>query len=124
AASGDSRAWNSSSSFAGLAVSADGGPISVGDVSGVTATNIQEGNNRQTLAQSAEATSGDAVSGQVLAGVTAGVITGAGGTVSVVVANTSSNIDSSTGDTRFDNSDATFVGQAVGGATTVTALAS
>ncbi len=59
----------------------------------------------------------------MLAGVTAGVITSAGGEVSVVVANTSSNIDSSTGDTRFDNADATFVGQAVGGATTVTGLA-
>jgi hypothetical protein len=40
----------------------------------------------------------------------AGVVTSAGGSASVVLANTSTSIDASTGTGKFNNSDAGFVG--------------
>jgi hypothetical protein len=76
--------------------------------------NVQAGSNRGTNTQSALATSGDAVAGQVT-----GVVTSAGGSASVVVANTSNGIDSQSGDSTFDNSNETFVGQIVGGVLTI-----
>ena len=103
---GDTTASNTSSAFVGLN---DGGALSIGavtaDISGVTTENLQEGDNRKTLSQSADASSGDAVAGQV-----SGVVTSAGGSASVVVANTSTGIDATTGEAVFDNTDAAFVG--------------
>jgi hypothetical protein len=113
ATSGDARSSNDSNAFVGLAWSDENIAIAPADVSSIDAgaeANIQDGSNRQTFTQSASATSGDAVAGQVMAGVTAGIITGAGGSVSVVVANTSSNLDSTTGDARFSNDNSAFVG--------------
>ena len=75
------------------------------DIDSACCINVQEGNNRKTLGQTAEATSGDAVAGQV-----GGVVTSAGGSASVVLANTSTGIDSSTGDGEFNNDDDGFVG--------------
>jgi hypothetical protein len=68
-------------------------------------SNLQEGDNRKSLAQAADATSGDAIAGQVT-----GVVTSAGGSSSVVVANRSDNIDATTGKSIFDNVDHEFVG--------------
>jgi len=106
AVTGDANATNDSSAFVGLN---DGGTTTVGavatDIVGANAENLQEGSNRKTLTQSADATTGDAVAGQV-----SGVVTSAGGSASVVVANTSTSIDSRTGDAVFDNTDASFVG--------------
>jgi hypothetical protein len=104
---GDSHSDNSASEFVGLlrAPTATIGGGVTADVASVTAANVQDGNNRKTLTQTADSTSGDAVAGQV-----SGVVTSAGGSASVVVANTSTNIDSTSGDTHFDNTDAGFVG--------------
>ncbi len=71
-------------------------------------SNIQSGNDRKSLDQTSAATSGDAVAGQV-----AGVVTSAGGSSSVVVANTSTGIDATSGESTFDNTDHAFVGQNV-----------
>jgi hypothetical protein len=100
---GNGTSSNHAAEFVGLT----DGPIAVGaaDISGARAFNVQEGDNRKTLSQTADATSGDAVAGQV-----AGVVTSAGGSASVVLANTSTSIDASTGTGKFNNSEAGFVG--------------
>ena len=77
----------------------------VQDVSGVAALNVQDGNNRKSFSQSATASSGDAVTGQVT-----GVVTSAGGSASVVVDNTSTGIDASSGESEFNNDQIDFVG--------------
>ena len=104
---GDSRATNAAQEFVGIN---DSPTTTVGlapaDITGANGDNIQDGSNRKTLGQTANATSGDGVAGQV-----SGVVTSAGGSASVVLANTSTGIDSTSGDTRFDNSDSGFVGQ-------------
>jgi hypothetical protein len=102
---GDSHATNAASSYVGLNTSGGGPTITAVDVTGARATNLQDGTNNKTITQSADATSGDGVAGQV-----SGVVTSAGGSASVVLANTSTNIDSSSGDSHFDNSDSSFVG--------------
>jgi hypothetical protein len=127
---GDSNAANDGTIFVGqntAACSADfplatctTGPVlggALADVSGSAAVNLQDGDNAKTFTQSASATSGDGVAGQVT-----GVVTSAGGSASVVVANTSNDIDSTSGDSRFDNSQAAFVGQNVTGADFLTLL--
>jgi hypothetical protein len=104
---GDAGAGNDMSAFVGLNNSEFGPTITAGtaDISGAIATNVQDGNNRKTLNQSADASSGDGVAGQV-----SGVVTSAGGSASVVLANTSTGIDSTSGEANFDNSDSAFVG--------------
>jgi hypothetical protein len=101
---GDSHAANSASEIVGLNF-APTTTVGTADVSSATAVNVQDGTNRKNLTQSANATSGDAVAGQV-----SGVVTSAGGSASVVLANTSNTIDATSGDTHFDNTDAGFVG--------------
>jgi hypothetical protein len=75
------------------------------DVSSSTATNLQDGANRRTIAQNADASSGDALSGQV-----ASVVTSAGGSARVTLANTSSGSDATSGQSNFSNDDSNFVG--------------
>jgi len=104
AETGDAHADNSAQYFVGLA-DTDTITVTGADVSGSRADNLQDGSNRKTATQSADATSGDAVAGQV-----SGVVTSAGGTASVVLANTSTGIDALSGDGVFANSDAGFVG--------------
>jgi hypothetical protein len=60
------------------------------------------------LAQDASAASGDAVAGQV-----AGVVTSAGGSADLVLANTSEDVDAESGEAEFDNEDESFVGQEI-----------
>jgi hypothetical protein len=103
---GDADATNAASEFVGLnfaPTSTVGGGVA--DISGSNGVNLQEGNNRKTLSQTADASSGDGVAGQV-----SGVVTSAGGSASVVLANTSTGIDSQSGDSHFDNTDSGFVG--------------
>jgi hypothetical protein len=108
---GDALASNNVSSFVGLSF-APTLTVTTGvlasDISGVHADNIQDGSNRKTLSQAADATSGDAVAGEV-----AGVVTSAGGSSSVVLANTSDNMDVKSGNALFDNTDNGFVGLTV-----------
>ena len=103
---GESNATNAASEFVGLN---DAPTTTVGgtaaDIASATAVNLQDGSNRKTLTQTADSTSGDGVAGQV-----SGVVTSAGGSASVVLANTSTGIDSTSGDTHFDNTDSGFVG--------------
>jgi hypothetical protein len=105
---GNADATNHAAEFVGLndspKTTVGGGPLTV-DISGANAENLQEGDNHKTLSQTADATSGDAVAGQV-----AGVVTSAGGTASVVLDNTSTGIDAQSGKGHFDNTDAGFVG--------------
>jgi hypothetical protein len=104
---GDADASNDLSAFVGLDVSGD---TSVGgaDVTGVGfAENLQDGDNNASRNQSASASSGDAISGQVVGGVVS-----AGGSASVVVANTSQGIDSTSGESEFSNDENLFVGLA------------
>jgi hypothetical protein len=91
--------------FVGLNSSEFGPTLGTADIENATATNLQEGQNRKTLSQNADASSGDAVAGQV-----SGVVTAAGGSASLVLANTSTDIDSSTGDSDFGNDETSFVG--------------
>jgi hypothetical protein len=104
---GDSDANNDAAQFVGLnfspAIDVGGGVLA--DIDSATAFNLQEGDNRKSLSQTADSSSGDAVAGQV-----GGVVTSAGGSASVVLANTSTGIDSSTGDSEFENDESAFVG--------------
>jgi len=102
---GDARSGNDFASFVGLN-DASGTDVLAADVlSGGPAVNVQEGSNKKDLMQNASATSGDSVAGQV-----AGVVTSAGGSADLVLANTSTNSDTSSGDGRFFNSDSSFTG--------------
>jgi len=106
ATSGDADAENTQTAFTGL-VQTDDGNINLADAFGRCddCAPVQDGSNRQTLTQNATATSGDAIAGEV-----SGIVTSAGGSASVVVANTTLRTDSTSGDTTFDNNDAGFVG--------------
>jgi hypothetical protein len=98
ARSGDSDADNSSTSFTGL--SSDGDPAP---------PNVQSGDNDLDLSQRADASTGDAVAGQIV-----GVIAPNGGLADLVLANRSTNIVAVTGDGDEDNDESSFVGLSVG----------
>jgi len=114
---GNARSSNDASGFAGLNSSEDlnvGGATGA-DITGASGTNIQDGNNTATRSQNADATSGDAVAGQI-----SGVVTSAGGSASVVVANTSTDLSLTSGDSSFNNDDRLFVGLNTSSSTSVT----
>jgi hypothetical protein len=106
---GDATASNEVQVFVGLA-NADDGNVEVGDVTATAGeeSNVQDGDNEQSLDQTAEASSGDAVGGQV-----AGVVTSAGGSADLVLDNASKKIDGESGDAEFANSEQIFVGLSV-----------
>src|SRR5206468_1517245 len=83
-----------------------GGPGAVAGGAGSTGTNVQDGSNRGTANQTATASSGDGVAGEVI-----GAVTSAGGSASIVAANRSSDSDVTTGDAEATNALAAFVGQ-------------
>ncbi|MEX0874893.1 MAG: hypothetical protein WD179_08035 [Actinomycetota bacterium] len=68
--------------------------------------NFSDGDISGEIAQDASATSGDAVAGQV-----AGVVTSAGGSADLVLANTSEDVDAESGDSFHFNEVDEFVGQ-------------
>jgi hypothetical protein len=102
--SGDSDARNSGAAFTGL-LDAGTATVSDADLSGVSGANLQDGSNTGRLNQSANAVSGDGVAGQV-----AGIVTSAGGSAAVTLANTSTDVDSTSGDTNFSNDSSMFNG--------------
>lgn len=102
---GDARSENDFNAFVGLNFATDT-DIGAADVLNAgPAANVQEGSNKKSLSQDATSTSGDGVAGQV-----AGVVTSAGGSADLVLANTSTNSDTQTGDGRFENNDDSFTG--------------
>jgi hypothetical protein len=105
---GEADANNSAFNFVGLNVASgtDVGPgVFTSELSGILAANAQDGDNRKSFGQSANASSGDGVAGQV-----AGVVTSAGGSADLVLANRSEDSDATTGSSDFNNDDAGFVG--------------
>jgi len=105
---GDARSSNDFAAFVGLNFATDTDVASADLLNGGPAANVQEGNNKKSLSQDATATSGDSVAGQV-----AGVVTSAGGSADLVLANTSTNSDADTGDGRENNSSSSFTGLSV-----------
>jgi hypothetical protein len=102
---GDSRAGNDFASFVGLE-DATATDIGAADVfNSAPASNVQEGDNHRSAWQNASSTSGDGVAGEVV-----GVVTTAGGSADLVLANTSTNSDVDSGDGRFFNTDTSFTG--------------
>jgi hypothetical protein len=101
---GDADSANDFASFVGLT----GGSttaLNAADILNGAAANVLEGDNASEVIQSAEAASGDGVAGQV-----AGVVTSAGGSADLVLANTSVDADAETGDGDFANSNESFTG--------------
>ncbi len=78
----------------------------VGQESFAGGDNFSDGEISSEVAQDASASSGDAVAGQV-----AGVVTSAGGSADLVLANTSEDVDGESGDSFFFNNLEEFVGQ-------------
>lgn len=110
---GEAFAANSVAAFVGLTAGTDT-TVTAADILNGAAANVQEGDNAAESVQAAEAGSGDAVAGQV-----AGVVTSAGGSADLVLANTSEDVDGETGDSEFDNFDTTFTGLNASGVITV-----
>jgi len=106
---GETTANNSAHEFTGL-LDTSGGNFEIEAITGSCrgtggCDQAQNGSNRGSLSQTANATSGDAVAGEV-----SGVVTSAGGSASVVVANTTTRTDTTTGSSDFNNVDRGFVG--------------
>ena len=115
--SGDARGGNTANTFTGLSA-ADTTTVGAADVTGVSnADNLQDGDNRSTYTQTANYTTGDGVAGEVI-----GVVTAAGGSASIVAANTSTNDSVETGDARGSNDLAAFTGLNEAATTTVAPL--
>ena len=101
---GDALATNHLAAFVGLTAGSST-DLAAADVFNLAATNVQEGDNDKEVSQSANASSGDAVGGQV-----AGVVTSTGGSADLVLANTSLDVEATTGDSEFSNEDLSFTG--------------
>jgi len=103
---GDADSNNDAAAFVGLNASGTETNVSASDLSLASgALNVQSGDNDGSFDQTADATSGDGVAGQV-----AGVVTSAGGSADLVLSNSSEDSDANTGDGTFDNTDTLFVG--------------
>jgi hypothetical protein len=107
---GEVLAENDVAAFVGLTAGSDtafgpDGDVDADDIDNESAVNLQEGDNDKEVSQSATATSGDAVGGQV-----AGVVTSAGGSADLVLANTSVDSDAESGESDFSNDDTSFTG--------------
>jgi len=101
--SGDSEALNDAAAFVGLNQS---NTVTItADITNITASNVQEGDNDKSVSQTADASSGDAVAGQV-----AGVVTSAGGSAEAVLANTSEDTSVESGESTFFNDETSFIG--------------
>jgi hypothetical protein len=106
---GNSNAENVGDAFVGLAQADDDLNIGTADIDADDADNVQQGDNDGNLDQTATASSGDGVAGQV-----AGVVTSAGGSADLVLANTSLESGTDTGSAEFFNTERLFVGLAEG----------
>jgi len=105
---GDIEAENDFNAFVGLNAGtstnfADG---FLSDIfNAATVTNLHEGDNEKDLEQSLDTASGDAVAGQVV-----GVVTSAGGSADLVLASTSLDSETESGEIEGENDDDEFVG--------------
>jgi len=105
---GDTEAENDFNAFVGLNAGtstnfADG---FLSDIfNAATVTNLHEGDNEKDLEQSLDTASGDAVAGQVV-----GVVTSAGGSADLVLASTSLDSETESGEIEGENDDDEFVG--------------
>ena len=103
---GDAEAEAVVAAFVGLASATSTQALAQGDtILSQQAENVQLGNNTHEVIQTVTASSGDAVGGQV-----SGVVTSAGGSADLVLANTSEDADAETGDAEFDAVDTSFTG--------------
>jgi hypothetical protein len=104
---GSADTLNDFASFVGQNVS-DTLDVTTADLVVGTSVNALEGDNSSAIAQTADAAAGDGVAGQV-----AGVVTSAGGSADLVLANTSES-SALGGDSSFLNDLEAFTGQSVG----------
>jgi hypothetical protein len=104
---GDATADNAAAAEVGLTKTGTSNQVS--GVSDATSSggsfNQQDGDNEADLSQTADASSGDAVAGQV-----AGVVTSAGGSADLVLDNGSKKVDAESGPSEFSNEQSLFVG--------------
>jgi hypothetical protein len=107
---GDAESSNDFAAFVGL-TNGSTTALNAADILNNNAANVLSGDNSKSISQDATANSGDAVAGQV-----AGVVTSAGGSADLVLANTSLDADAESGDGEFDNSDESFTGLTASGA--------
>ena len=107
---GDAESSNDFAAFVGM-TNGSTTALNAADILNGNAANVFEGDNEKSLTQSADANSGDAVAGQV-----AGVVTSAGGSADLVLANTSEDADAESGDGEFQNTDQSFTGLTASGA--------
>jgi len=116
AESGDATGSNSATNIVGDVGTTSCGSLIVADACSADlvvtspAVNAQEGDNSNGTDQTASTVSGAAVAGEVV-----GVVTGAGGSADVVLANSSTFSDVQTGDSRFFNDSTLFVGLSLSG---------
>jgi hypothetical protein len=102
---GDSSGSNGAANVVGHDGCPTGAPGTV-DVTNVVACTVQEGGNRSNATQSANASSGDAVGGQVI-----GAVVSASASADIVATNTTADSDIQTGDALALNDLRAFVGQ-------------
>src|SRR5581483_6151408 len=108
---GDGDSSNDQAAFVGLNRTSSG-DVDIADFTdscrsaGTGCNNAQDGNDSAILTQRATTTTGDGVAGEVI-----GAVTSAGGSASIVAANSSSTSDVTTGDADTSNDLAAFVGQ-------------
>jgi hypothetical protein len=103
---GDATSENDFAAFVGLLAGTDTAVAS--DIDNESATNVQEGDNDVDLSQDSDASTGDAVGGQVFGAV-------ATGASDVVLANTSEDADTTSGDADQSSDAAFFTGLAASG---------
>ena len=105
AETGEVEADNESGAFVGLANADDDVDVDTGDIDDSAADNVQEGDNDATITQRINASTGDAVGGQVI-----GIV--AAGHASVDASNRSEDVDAESGEADASNASAAFVGLA------------
>lgn len=103
ATTGDANANNSLATFIGLAVGSS--TTITADITNVTATNVQEGDNTGRFDQTADAVTGDGITGQIVA-----PIASSGGSVSITAGNETIDSEVDTGDATSANDLAAFIG--------------
>ena len=99
---GDATSDNDFAAFVGLSAASETN-IGAADVFNDSATNVQEGDNGTDVSQSSNAATGDAVGGQVFGAVTTGAS-------DVVLANTSTDSDTTSGDADESSDSSTAAG--------------
>ncbi len=105
--SGDAKGSNNLAAFVGLLASSSTN-VGTDIFNNGSATNVQEGDNKADVSQEQNVQTGDVVGGQVV-----GAVTSAGGSADLALANTSTDVDTTSGDSKGDADQALFTGLAV-----------